>query len=57
MWDEFRTDMMKLLDTHYLNDTTVKFPDGMKKEKLYSFLGVKPDDPSVRDWNRSKTRF
>ncbi len=52
--DEFRTDMMKLLDTHYLNDTTVKFPDGMKKEKLYSFLGVKPDDPSVRDWNRSK---
>jgi len=52
--DEFRTDMMNLLDTHYLNDTTVKFPDGMKKEKLYSFLGVKPDDPSVRDWNRSK---
>lgn len=55
--DSFRTDMMELLKTHYENDPSKKFPEGMKKEKLYSFLGVKPEDLSRKDWNRAAKDF
>ncbi len=55
--DGFRTDMMELLKTHYENDKSKKFPEGMKKEKLYSFLGVKPEDLSSKDWNRAAKDF
>jgi hypothetical protein len=55
--DGFRTDMMELLKTHYENDPSKKFPEGMKKEKLYSFLGVKPEDLSRKDWNRAAKDF
>jgi hypothetical protein len=46
-----------LLKTHYENDPSKKFPEGMKKEKLYSFLGVKPEDLSRKDWNRAAKDF
>jgi hypothetical protein len=49
--------MMELLKTHYENDPSKKFPEGMKKEKLYSFLGVKPEDLSRKDWNRAAKDF
>ena len=55
--DGFRTDMMELLKTHYENDPSKIFPPGMKKEKLYSFLGVKPEDLSRKDWNRAAKDF
>ena len=55
--DSFRTDMMELLKTHYENDESKIFPPGMKKEKLYSFLGVKPRDLDRRDWNRAAKDF
>ena len=55
--DGFRTDMMELLKTHYENDKSKKFPEGMKKEKLYSFLGVKPEDLSSKDWNKAAKDF
>jgi hypothetical protein len=55
--DGFRTDMMELLKTHYENDESKIFPPGMKKEKLYSFLGVKPRDLDRRDWNRAAKDF
>ena len=51
--DSFRRDMMELLGTHFIDDTSKKFPEGIKKEKLYSFIGVKPFEPGRQDWNRS----
>ena len=51
--DAFRRDMVELLGTHYENDRAKRFPEGTKKEKLYSFIGVKPEDAGRQDWNRS----
>ena len=51
--DSFRRDMMELLGTHFIDDPSKKFPEGIKKEKLYSFIGIKPFEPGRQDWNRS----
>ena len=51
--DSFRRDMMELLGTHFIDDTSKTFPTGIKKEKLYSFIGIKPIEPGRQDWNRS----
>ena len=44
---------MELLGTHFIDDPSKKFPEGIKKEKLYSFIGIKPFEPGRQDWNRS----
>jgi len=51
--DAFRRDVTELLGTHFADDRNVRYPDNTKKEKMYSFLGVKPFLPGRKDWNTS----
>jgi hypothetical protein len=51
--DAFRRDVNELLGTHFADNPEVKYPDNIKKEKMYSFLGVKPFLPGRKDWNTS----
>ena len=51
--DAFRRDVNELLGTHFADDRNVRYPDNTKKEKMYSFLGVKPFLPGRKDWNTS----
>jgi len=51
--DAFRSDVIELLGTHLADDPAKKYPEGVKKEKMYSFLGVKPFEPGRKDWNTS----
>ena len=51
--DAFRNDMIELLGTHLADDPAKRFPEGVKKEKMYSFLGIKPFEPGRKDWNVS----
>jgi hypothetical protein len=51
--DAFRRDVNELLGTHFADDRNVRYPDNTKKEKMYSFLGVKPFNPGRKDWNTS----
>ena len=51
--DSFRRDVNELLGTHFADNPEVKYPDNIKKEKMYSFLGVKPFLPGRKDWNTS----
>jgi len=51
--DAFRNDVLELLGTHLADDPAKRFPEGVKKEKMYSFLGIKPFEPGRKDWNVS----